>query len=171
MMVVCSPSTVMETKRRRIVFSGKMSSSDRMRHIRDEFLPTLPESDEYRILSNEYFTTKEKYKFAHTTGNDSHEFEMTLDRFIHGNRCPQCARQNVAKKQRSSWEEVLKRIRMVLPEAEYLVSGGDEYRNVQQRINVTHLTCGETYNVMIRHILYDKNGCPVCFNSHRNKKF
>lgn len=127
-----------------------------------ERIDLLEDGKEYTILSKMYTNSKEKLLFLHTKCGET--FEMTADRFAWNNRCPSCSIKTRAEKSRSPKSEIHSRLLALLGD-EYTLNDFEEvYETVHSSLNVTHLKCKNTYQVLARHILYDNNRCTVCSN-------
>lgn len=134
--------------------------------------------DEYIFLSTNYTNNKEKVKFKHNICG--HEFEMKLNNFLNGQRCPKCAREEdkkrllenyqkgisaiktkYAKKQDTFKKEIFK-----LVKDEYSLKS--EYHNCKEKVLFTHNICNNDFLMTPNHFL-DGRRCPFCNESKGEK--
>lgn len=109
---------------------------------------------EYELLS-EYHRSSEKIKIRHITCG--YEFKMTPNKFLAGQRCPNC-RANKKKSKKDFEEEVCK-----LYGDEFTVFG--EFINTYTKIDIKHNKCGHIINIKPSDFLSKKTYCKYCNQS------
>jgi len=76
-----------------------LSKAMTMKRFRDEIFPNLPDSNNYRILTTDIDLVagnKTKIQFQHVCEKcNNHVFEMTINDFQQGYRCPECGKMYV----------------------------------------------------------------------------
>lgn len=123
--------------------------------------------DEYTLL-NDYINTKTKVILRHNACFDGgiHEYSVTPDSFLRGNRCPKCRYPKLADKQKKSTEQFIKEIFKLVGDEYTLL---DEYKNAHIYVTMRHNMCtdGGTYEYpVIPNSFLRGSRCPKCHGVH-----
>lgn len=123
---------------------------------------TTKTNGEYTAI-DEYKTCKHKNVILHNLcGN---KYNVTPDRFRAGNRCPICNQKRAAMGRRMTTDTFKNKVKDILGETYTVLT---EYTTCHEKVTIRHEYCDTLYEVMPRHILYDRNACPFC--SFRNNQ-
>lgn len=117
--------------------------------------------NKYTVLG-EYENTDTKILIRHN--KCGYEYQVTPDSFLQGNRCPQCKRKALSKKNKKSHKEFKKEALNILGN-EYSVLG--RYEEAREKILIQHKKCGYKYNVYPSMILDRWGRCPVCYTPYK----
>lgn len=132
------------------------------KRLKYENVKNLIESDgEYILISKNYKNCKEKLEIKHNKCGNI--FFMNVDGFKYRqNRCPICSREKDIErnKNRKLTNLEFKERAIKILGNNYIIL--EEYNTCHDKIKIKHKTCGNTYYVLPRHILYDNNKCPFC---------
>jgi virulence-associated protein VapD len=114
-----------------------------------DFVKEYIDKFNYKLLSNEYKNTTTKLSIQCDKG---HIYEQTFSWFMHGNRCPKCAREN----RKLSYEYVKHQIE----QCEYILLS-TEYHHVREKL---HMICNEGHECYISASDFINTGhrCRIC---------
>lgn len=118
----------------------------------------IEENTHCRLLSTEYLGLKHKMKFKCECGN---EFENSLQamRTRKKQYCNECANRRMQFINKKDSNKAIKEIKDKLGN-EYDVLG--EYYNINTKIKIKHLSCGNEYEQRPSAILHQGAKCPYC---------
>lgn len=122
-------------------------------------------NDEYSVMTplEEFKNTNFKVIFKHNIcGN---EFSMEGKRFVHGNRCPECAKNIRKHKTRKGLDNFLKKLEELNPTLEYI----NGLTNVNDPVNLRCKICSFEFSARPTNILRKNKptGCPKCAKNVR----
>ena len=116
--------------------------------------------DGYTVLG-EYKNTDTKILMRHN--ECGHEYRVIPDSFLRGNRCPECKRKTLSRKNKKSHKKFKKEALNILG-SEYSILG--QYEESKKKILIQHKKCGYRYKVYPNMILDGWGRCPVCYTSY-----
>jgi predicted Zn-ribbon and HTH transcriptional regulator len=119
-------------------------------------------NSEYICISEEYINNKEKIKIKHLKCNNI--FEMRLNNFLLGNKCPYCKNKNDGKTNKTvkkmTKEDFINKL-----DDDYVLIG--DFINLKTNVNLLHKTCGNIYNVRPGNYLYNNHRCNCTRTKHK----
>lgn len=107
-------------------------------------------------LVSDYIHFKKYITVKHNECNN--EYRVTFDAFKSGNRCPQCGKKSMAKKQRKTQEKFIEEVRE-LTNGEFDVVS--TYKGAFREVKLFHSLCGKTI-IKTPHGFLNKPSCPNC---------
>lgn len=113
----------------------------------------------YELISDEYKNNYTKLKWR---CNKGHIFEMNWADFDSGRRCAKCSK----RYKRTNDEFVEEVFKLVGIEYEFL----EEFKGVDEKIDVIHNKCGHIYKVTPYKFIYNDRRCPKCNESKGEKR-
>lgn len=116
--------------------------------------------NEYTILG-EYKNSKTKIEIRHNLCN--HLFKMAPNKFLSGQRCPNCKNKTISKSETKSTQHFKSEV-YNLVDNEYTVLG--KYKSAKTKIKMKHNKCGNIYEVSPDSFLHGSR-CPECSKNHK----
>lgn len=122
--------------------------------------------EEYEVLGN-YTNTKTKIKMKHINNRcNNHEYYVTPNGFIRGNRCPKCNNINNKGKKPKTTEEFKKEVFELVGNEYKLVS---KYNGVYNKVVFYHNKCKKEWEVTPNAFISSGSRCFYCRIGEHNK--
>ena len=135
---------------------NKKKTSKGIENFRKEIFDLVDE--EYVLIDTEYKNAHTKMTFLHNIEECGHEFSMTPNSFLRGNRCPYCKyiKNGIkSRKSQNQFEEEVKKLKG----DEYSVIG--VYTKSKEKIKMKHNICGREFDIFPSWFLQG-HGCTYC---------
>ncbi|MHB9925527.1 hypothetical protein [Clostridium botulinum] len=122
------------------------------------------EKEKYILVSKDYINARSKLSIQ---CQHQHIFEMTLNDFKSGNRCPECRKENMSNLFRKKQEEAILEIESKGFEFMSWVDG--HYKNTNSKA-ILKCNKGHKFKAEYDNIVFGDTGCPYCTESKGEKR-
>lgn len=119
-------------------------------------IKSISEND-YELISTEYINSKTKLSIKHISCG--HIFEMRLNNFLNGQRCPICSKKHSGELNKIGIEKFTQQI-YELTNGEYIVLS-ENYISNKHKIKFKHITCGMEFKTTPNNFKKTLS-CPHC---------